>query len=39
MKTHKRYLEMFDMYSVTHSANGNAIFEFFPCTQQLTYRR
>jgi hypothetical protein len=35
MKIHNVYLEMFDMCSISYSANVNQIFEFFPRTPQL----
>jgi hypothetical protein len=35
METRKIYLEIFDICSITCSANVNAVFKFFPCTLQL----
>jgi hypothetical protein len=35
METHKVDLVMFDIRSISFSANVNAIFEFFPRTPQL----
>jgi hypothetical protein len=35
METHRVYLEMTDMCSISYSTNVNAIFEFSPCTPQL----
>jgi hypothetical protein len=34
VKSHKVYIEMLDMCSVSYPAYANAIFEFFPCTPQ-----
>jgi hypothetical protein len=39
METHKVYLEMFDMCSISYSANVNAVLEFSSCTPQLTHQR
>jgi hypothetical protein len=35
MKTHKVFLEVFVMFSISYFANVDAIFEFFPCSSQL----
>jgi hypothetical protein len=34
-EAHRIYIEMFDLCSISYSANVNAILEFFPCTPQL----
>jgi hypothetical protein len=35
MKTQEVSAEMFDMCSISYSANVNVISEFFPCMSQL----
>jgi hypothetical protein len=38
METHKVYVEMFDIHSISYSANANTMLEIFPCTPQVTHR-
>lgn len=35
METHKVYLEILNICSISHSVYVNAIFEFFPCSSTL----